>query len=50
MTRNLYAQAIGRELGRQGISCASRIQLSRGAALVESRQYGVILLESSPAG
>ena len=42
---DLYAQAIGRELGRQGISCDLAYNCREALRLVESRQYGVILLD-----
>jgi len=41
----LYAQAIGRELGRQGIACDLAYNCADALRFVASRQYGVILLD-----
>jgi len=42
---DLYAQAIGREMGREGISCDLAYSCREALRLVEHRQYGVILLD-----
>jgi DNA-binding NtrC family response regulator len=42
---NLYAQAIGREIGRQGISCDLAYSCAEALRWVANRQYGVILLD-----
>jgi DNA-binding NtrC family response regulator len=42
---NLYAQAIGREIGRQGISCDLAFSCAEALHRVANRQYGVILLD-----
>ena len=42
---DLYAQAIGREIGRQGISCDLAYNCREALRMVENRQYGVILLD-----
>jgi two-component system, NtrC family, response regulator AtoC len=42
---DLYAQAIGREIGRQGISCDLACNCREALRLVANRQYGVILLD-----
>jgi len=42
---NLYAQAIGREIGRKGISCDLAFSCSEALRWVANRQYGVILLD-----
>jgi DNA-binding NtrC family response regulator len=41
----LYAQAIGREIGRQGISCDLAYNCREALRFVANRQYGVILLD-----
>jgi len=48
---DLYAQAIEREISvRQGIFCDLAYNCREALEFAASRQYGVILLESSPAG
>ena len=42
---DLYAQAIGREIGRQGISCDLAYNCQEALRCVAKRQYGVILLD-----
>ena len=42
---NLYAQAIGREIGRKGISCDLAFSCAEALRWVANRQYGVILLD-----
>jgi DNA-binding NtrC family response regulator len=42
---DLYAQAIGREIGRQGISCDLAYNCREALEFAASRQYGVILLD-----
>jgi DNA-binding NtrC family response regulator len=42
---NLYAQAIGREIGRQGVACDLAFSCAEALRLVSNRQYGVILLD-----
>jgi two-component system, NtrC family, response regulator AtoC len=42
---DLYAQAIGREIGRQGISCDLAYTCREALEFAASRQYGVILLD-----
>jgi DNA-binding NtrC family response regulator len=41
----LYAQAIGREIGRQGMACDLAYSCREALELVTGRQYGVILLD-----
>jgi DNA-binding NtrC family response regulator len=42
---DLYAQAIGREIGRQGISCDLAYTCREALEFAARRQYGVILLD-----
>jgi len=42
---DLYAQAIGREIGRQGIFCDLAYSCREALRFVANRQYGVILLD-----
>ena len=42
---DLYAQAIGREMGREGISCDLAYSCREALRCVENRQYRVILLD-----
>ena len=42
---NLYAQAIGREIGRQGVACDLAFSCAEALRWVANRQYGVILLD-----
>lgn len=41
----LYAQTIGREIGRQGIACDVAYTCREALQLVAKQQYGVILLD-----
>jgi DNA-binding NtrC family response regulator len=42
---DLYAQAIGREIGRQGIPCDLAYNCREALRMVENQHYGVILLD-----